>query len=122
MRSLVIRVVRLPVGVPFDGEPSLLLALQGKKANLEGKPEGDDWICSVDVALGADGAPRGEWVHKYGDKRPFIYLTWYGSSGRIVRRIKLYCDLIPAEATEVRVAGTDRHGHPACSTAVVLTD
>jgi hypothetical protein len=34
MRSLVIRVVRLPVGVPFDGEPSLRLALQGKKANL----------------------------------------------------------------------------------------
>ena len=64
--------------------------------------------------------------YKYGDQRPFVYLQWWGRNSAnqwvTFRRIKLYFDQIEGwpEACSVTISGTDRKGHPACSTAIIV--
>ena len=66
-----------------------------------------------------DGIWTGTSVNKYSDKRPFVYLTWLDESNKIVARIKLYQDQIPAGVDTLELEAQGKNGCPACSTAVV---
>lgn len=64
---------------------------------------------------------QGDTVQHHGDGRRFIYFTWLDQYQRQFRRLKLYLDHIPENATEVRIQGSmPKDGSPACSTAKLI--
>ncbi len=102
--------------------------LQTKKQMIPAAEQaGADVAFDVTFDL-VEGVPKGEAIYYYGDKRRFIYIAWRGSLNgampAMFRRIKLYADQLPplvdGTSLEVRIAGRDAKGMPACSTAKVL--
>ena len=67
-----------------------------------------------------DGVWAGPSVHKYGDKRPFVYFTWLSPSNQIVARIKLYQAQIPEGVEQLEMDALGKSGAPACSTANIV--
>jgi hypothetical protein len=128
MSNLTIFVANPPDDFPENGMSNLRLIVQGKKRNLEGSEVPNGLQFEVPIEFHPDGRPRGEFVNVYGDKRPFVYLQWWGTNAaglpETFRRIKLYWDQLPAPDAggnyKVTVSGVDKKGHPACSTAIII--
>ncbi len=128
MSTLTIFVTNPPADFPENGMKNLRLIVQGKKRNLDGALDQGSLRFEVPIEFHPDGRPRGEFVNVYGDKRPFVYLQWWGTNAaglpETFRRIKLYWDQLPAPDADgnylVKISGVDKKGHPACSTALVV--
>jgi hypothetical protein len=108
--ELEIRVVDLPL------RTGLRLECQGKKGNISGEYSANTVVFRVPLVWKTEARPSGDFVRPNGDGRFFIYLTWYEGSA-IIRRIKLYTHQWQGDS--VVIQGTDKHGMPACSTAVI---
>ena len=125
-KPLVVTVKDLATVFPEEGLTNLKLVSQGKKESLEGHLTDTGCRFLVPVELRDDGRPVGPFVYRNSDQRSFIYLQWWGRNAAnqwvTFRRIKLYFDQISGwpEVSSVTINGTDRKGHPACSTAIVL--
>jgi hypothetical protein len=123
--TLTITVINTPTEFPIEGLTQLELEVQGKKRQLLPEIDGNKRTYQVPIDFHPDGRPKGEFVNVYGDKRPFVYLQWWGCDAlgrrKTFRRIKLYWDLIPPADGDraVTIEGTDPKGCPACSTARV---
>ena len=126
IRELVIQVLNPPESFPDEGIFDLKLVSQGKKELLPGQKTDDGLEFRVPIQIREDGRPAGPFVYRYGDQRSFVYLQWWGrnSANQYVtfRRIKLYFDQLPEwpSTNVVTISGTDRKGHPACSTAIIV--
>lgn len=115
-------------GIPrvFGECTDLRLKLQTKKAFLDPCVEGEDSLeFRVQFEI-KDGKPRGEMVWDHGDKRKFVYLTWFGVTPlgiKSFRRIKLYFNQFEPweEGAFVRISGKMPDGSPACSTARLMS-
>jgi hypothetical protein len=103
----------------------ICLKLQTKKTFLDPlRSEGDSLQFEAQFEI-RDNKPKGEVVWDHGDKRKFIYLTWFGTNStgtQSFRRIKLYFTQMEPwnEGVEIRINGVLKDGTPACSTARVL--
>ncbi len=124
--ELIILVENLPTTFLEQGFTELKLVSQGKKGILDPEILDDAFRFVVPIQIKSYQRLGGPFVYRYGDQRSFVYLQWWGRNESnqwiTFRRIKLYFDQIegwPIERT-VRISGTDRKGHPACSTAIVL--
>ena len=124
--NLIIVVQNPPLAFLEEGIRELKLVCQGKKSLLDPEILDQAWKYVVPVEIKADGRPGGPFVYRYGDQRSFVYLQWWGRNAAnqwvTFRRIKLYFDQIEGwpQMNTIAISGTDRKGHPACSTAIAL--
>lgn len=109
----------------FGGCENLQLKLQTKKTFLDPIQKEENKLVFETEFEVKDDKPKGEAVWDHGDKRKFIYLTWFGTQNgftKSFRRIKLYFSQMEPwqEGVSIRISGVLKDGTPACSTAKVI--
>lgn len=109
----------------FSEQGPVSLALQTAGGYREGLRVGSNLRFEVGYRLREDRSgvlqPTGDLVQRQPDGRRFVYLAWLNAEGISFRRLKVHFDLADYTQThcEVRIAGRDAKGTPACASARV---